>query len=123
MAVTGYNMTTVSMCDAVGNWSAVGGSNSLVDNTVYGPIEGVTSMQNYAASKTARGADWTWTTDQDLTSKMVIFWFSTSKISGIPVKGSTGMRIRITDVSSNWAEWDIFGGIHYHMVDGYPGLF
>jgi len=110
MGVAGYNMTTVSMCDAVGDWSAVGGTNSLVDNTVYGPIEGSTSMQNYSASGAARGADWTWTSNQDLTDKMVIFWFSTSKMSGIPAKGSGGMRIRITDASSNWAEWDIFGG-------------
>jgi hypothetical protein len=110
MAVTGYNMTTVSMCDAVGDWSAVGGTNSLVDNTVYGPIEGATCMQNYSASGAARGADWTWTSNQDLTNKMVIFWFSTSKMAGIPAKGANGMRIRITDVSGNWAEWDIFGG-------------
>ena len=108
--VAGYNMTTVSMCDAIDLWVAVGGTNSLVDNTVYGPAEGVTCIQNYSASGASRGSDWVYTSNQVLTDMMIIFWFSTSKIAGIPVKGATGMRIRIEDLAGLWAEWDIFGG-------------
>lgn len=106
--VVGLNMTTVSLCDAVGSWSG-SPSPTLNDPALFGQREGNYCLQSYAASGTARSADWTYGTNQDLTNKIIYMWFATSRITGLPVKGIDGMRIRIEDVSTNWAEWDIFG--------------
>jgi hypothetical protein len=108
--VDAYNMTLVSLCNVTTGWTAVGGTNGLNDTTVFDAREGSNCMQNYSASATSRGSDFTYGTDQTLTNKTIYFWFATSKVAGIPNVGSTGMRIRIEDSSTNWAEWDIFGG-------------
>lgn len=108
--VEGLNMTNVSMCEATTGWTAAGGTNSVNDPTVTDAREGALHLQNYSASAVARGADFTYGSDQDLTGKLVLFWFGTSRVSGIPAKGPNGMRIRIEDASGNYAEWDIFGG-------------
>jgi hypothetical protein len=106
--VAGLNMTTVSLCNAIGDWSG-SPSPALNDPDLFGQKEGANCLQSYQAASGARSADWTWTGDQDLTDKVIYMWFAISRITGIPVKGSTGMRIRIEDASANWAEWDIFG--------------
>jgi len=108
--VEGLNMTNVSMCESTTGWTAVGGTNSVSDPTVSDAREGAFHLQNYSASAAARGSDFTYGSNQDLTGKLVLLWFGTTRVTGIPNKGPNGMRIRIEDVSANWAEWDIFGG-------------
>jgi hypothetical protein len=106
--VVGLEMLEVSLCNAIGSWTG-SPSPALNDPDLFGQKEGANCLQSYQAAGGARSADWTWTTNQDFGGKIIYMWFAISRITGIPVKGSTGMRIRVEDVSANWAEWDIFG--------------
>ena len=106
--VAGLNMTVVSLCDATTGWTG-SPTPALNDPALFGQKEGSYCLQSYAAASATREADFTWTTDQILTNRIIYMWFAISRLSGIPNKGATGMRIRIEDSSANWAEWDIFG--------------
>jgi len=107
--VAGLNMTVVSLCDAVGLWTG-SPTPALNDPAVFGQREGNYCLQSYSASTVARSADWTYTTDQVLTDMVIYMWFATSSKAALPAKGAGGVRIRIEDLATNWAEWDIFGG-------------
>ena len=106
--VVGLNMTTVSLCDDTTGWSG-SPSPDVNDPALFGQREGSYCLQSYQASSGTRSADFTYGTDQNLADRIIYMWFATSRITGLPNKGSTGMRIRIEDASANWAEWDIFG--------------
>jgi hypothetical protein len=101
------NLTTISLCEATTGWSAQGGSNTLnADNYVQGSY----CIHNYNASATARGADYDMGSGgTSLTNQTIYCWFAFSKKDNIPVKGSTGLRLRLTDTSGNYSEWDIAG--------------
>jgi hypothetical protein len=103
------NLSDISLCEATTGWTAVGGTLAQTDNTIFGPAQGTYNLQNYASSGMSRGADFTWSIDTNLTAVTVYAWFAFSNKTIIQNKGSTGLRIRITDVSSNWGEWDIAG--------------
>jgi hypothetical protein len=103
------NLTIISVCDATTGWTAVGGTNALNDPTVFGHIQGNYCLQNYNASSINRGSDFLWSVDTNLTNQTIYAWFAFNMISILQNKGSTGLRIRVTDVSANWSEWDIAG--------------
>jgi len=107
--VAGLNMTVVSLCDALGLWTG-SPTPALNDPAVFGQREGSYCLQSYSASTVARSADWTYTTNQVLTDMVIYMWFATSSKAALPAKGAGGVRIRIEDLATNWAEWDIFGG-------------
>lgn len=101
------NLTDISLCEATTGWTAAGGTNTL-NADVY--VQGSNSIHNYSAGAAARGADYDLGAGgTNLSNQTIYCWFSFSKKENIPVKGANGMRIRLTDTSSNWAEWDIFG--------------
>ena len=98
------DLQTISLCESTTGWTAAGGTNTL-NPDIY--VQGANSIHNYSASAAARGADFAFTTA--LTNKCVVAWFALSKLSSIPGKGVDGLRIRLTDASANWSEWDIGG--------------
>jgi hypothetical protein len=104
-------MTPISMCEALTGWATTGtGTLAVADNTIYDPIQGTYNLQDYKASAGNRGADYDLGAGgTDLTGKAIYCWFSFNRTSILQVKGSTGLRIRVTDTSGNYSEWDIAG--------------
>ncbi|MDP3012759.1 MAG: hypothetical protein Q8M92_00865, partial [Candidatus Subteraquimicrobiales bacterium] len=100
------NMATISMCELVGDFAAVGGT--LAQNVDVN-LEGTACIQNYSAAAAARGADRT-ISSTNLTHQNIYCWFSTTKATAIPALGANGMRIRLASATNDWSEWDIFGG-------------
>lgn len=103
------NLADISLCEIIGDWTAVGGNLTVTDNTIFGPAQGTYNLQNLLNSGGNRGADWTWTSDQDFQDTVIYAWFAFSNKNILQNKGSTGLRIRITDVNGYWGEWDIAG--------------
>ena len=99
------NMTDISMCESTTGWTNVGtGTQAVNDPTVFDAREGTYCLQDYRASAGNRGSEWLWGTDQNLSDKIVIFWFAFSKKNF----GSLPMRIRLDDAAGNWSEWNMF---------------
>jgi len=103
------DLADISLCEVLGSWTAVGGSLTITDNTIFGPAQGTYNLQNLLNSGGNRGADWTWGVDTNLTNMTLYAWFAFSNKNILQNKGSTGLRIRITDVNGYWGEWDIAG--------------
>lgn len=103
------DLTEISLCEATTGWAAVGGNLTVTDNTIFGPAQGNYNLQNVLNSLGNRGADYTWSIDTNLTNVTLYAWFAFSNKAILQNKGSTGLRIRITDVSGYWGEWDIAG--------------
>lgn len=109
------NLTDISLCDAVGTWSVESGCSgaATLNNDVY--IQGGATpgcIHSYNAGGAARGQSFDLGGSTDLSNTNIYMWFSFSNKANIPVKGSSGMRIRIysaTTRSTAWSEWDIFG--------------
>ena len=98
------NLTTVSLCDALTGWTAVGGTNTLNDPTVFDQRQGSYCIQNYSASAVDRGSDFDFGVDTDLSDTTIYCWFAFSKVP----HATNYMRIRVTDGAGNWREWNIF---------------
>lgn len=98
------NLTLISNCDQLTGWTAVGGTNTLNDPTVFDQIQGSYCIQNYSASAVDRGSDYALGAT-DLSNTCLYFWFAFSKKT---FQATNPMRIRLTDASGNWREWNIF---------------
>lgn len=101
------NLTDISMCESTTGWTNVGtGTQTVNDPTVFDAKEGTYCLQDYRASLGNRGAEWDFGAGSpiDFSNAVVIFWFAFSKKSF----GANPMRIRMTDTSGNWSEWNIF---------------
>jgi len=98
------NLTIISLCEATTGWTAVGGTNTLIDPTIFDAIQGTYAIQNYNAGAANRGADFDFGIDTNFSDTVIYFWFSFSKVP----HATNPMRIRVTDVSGNWREWNIF---------------
>ena len=100
------NMTEISMCESTTGWTNVGtGTQTVNDTTVFDAKEGTYCLQDYRASSGNRGSRWDLGAGgTDLTGKMVLFWFAFSKKN----YGANPMRIRLTDTSGNYSEWNMF---------------
>jgi len=98
------DLTVINLCEDLTGWSAVGGTNSLLDLTVFDPIQGSQAIRNYAASVTNRGSDYDFGVDTDFSDTTIYCWFAFSKVP----HATNPMRIRLTDASGNWREWNIF---------------
>jgi hypothetical protein len=98
------NLTTISLCEALTGWTAVGGTNTLNDPTVFDARQGSYCIQNYSAAVANRGADYDFGVDTDLSDTTIYFWFAFSKVP----HATNYMRIRVTDAAGNWREWNIF---------------
>jgi len=99
------DLTVISLCDALTGWTAVGGTNSLNDPTVFDQIQGSYCIQNYNAGAANRGADYDFGVDTNLSDTTIYFWFAFSKKA---YHATNPMRIRVTDAAGNWREWNIF---------------
>jgi hypothetical protein len=105
----GTDLNTISLCEATTGWTAQGGSNTLNPDVF---IQGANCIHNYNAGGAARGADYDFGGVGGsglLQNKAIYCWFSFSNKNNIPVKGSTGLRLRLTDTSANYSEWDLAG--------------
>jgi len=49
------NLTTISLCEATTGWTAIGGTNSLNDPTVFDAKQGSYCLQNYNTAAANRG--------------------------------------------------------------------
>ena len=100
------NMTTISMCEATTGWTNVGtGTQTVNDPTVFDAIEGTYCLQDAKNSAGNRGAEWDLGAGGiNFSNQMVIFWFAFSK----KAFGANPIRIRMTDTSGNWSEWNMF---------------
>jgi hypothetical protein len=104
------NLTTISMCDAVGAWVIEAGCSGAPANSVDIYREGVQCLWSYNSSGATRGAKYDMGAGgTNLSNQIIYCWFAFSKKENIPVKGSTGLRLRIYDTSGNYSEWDIAG--------------
>jgi len=98
------NLTTISLCEALTGWTAVGGTDTLNDPTVFDARQGSYCIQNYSASAVNRGADYDFGVDTNLSDTTIYCWFAFSKVP----HATNYMRIIVTDVAGNWREWNIF---------------
>ena len=98
------NLTTISLCEALTGWTAVGGTNALNDPTIFDQRQGSYCIQNYSASAADRGSDYDFGVDTDFSDTTIYCWFAFSKVP----HATNYMRIRVTDAAGNWREWDIF---------------
>ena len=97
------NLTTISLCESLTGWTAVGGTNSLNDPTVFDQKQGSYCIQNYNASSVDRGSDYT-ILSTNFSDTTIYCWFAFSKVP----HATNYMRIRLTDSAGNWREWNIF---------------
>lgn len=105
------NLSPISLCnESTTSWSSDNGGTTASNGDV--PVEGTYCVQNYASNNTTRGArlDFGGAGGIDMRNQIIYIWFSVSKIDNIPPYGAQGMRLRLVDTSSNWSEWDLFGG-------------
>ena len=98
------NLTTISICDALTGWTAVGGTNSLNDLAIFDQKQGTNCIQNYNAAAANRGSDYDFGADTNLSDTTIYCWFAFSKVP----HATNPMRIRVEDASANWREWNIF---------------
>ena len=98
------DLTVISLCEALTGWTAVDGTNNLNDPTIFDQRQGSYCIQNYAASKSNRGADYDFGVDTDLSNTTIYFWFAFSKVP----HATNPMRIIVTDAAGNWREWNLF---------------
>lgn len=98
------NLTVISLCESTTGWTAVGGTISLNDPTVFDARQGTYCLQNYAAAAGNRGADYDFGVDTDLSDTVLYLWFAFSKVP----HPTNYMRIRVTDSAGNWGEWNLF---------------
>jgi hypothetical protein len=103
-------LTEVSLCNAVGSWIIESGcSGAPVLNTDV-PLEGSGCIHSYNAGAALRGQKWDLGAGgTNLQNQTIYCWFAFSNINNIPVIGSTGLRLRLTDTSGNYSEWDLAG--------------
>lgn len=104
-----------SDCDTLavassGTWVVIA-SGGTETNNVDVNVQGTACIQNYSASSTSRGSDFVFAAPlpKNFTNVNVYAWFSFGKLSYLNVKGSTGLRFRLTDSLNNWGEWYLAG--------------
>jgi hypothetical protein len=109
-------LTNISLCEATTGWSIESGCSGAPTLTPAPPdninIQGSYSVYSYNAGGAARGHSYDLGGNTDLRNLNIYCWFSFSNKANIPVKGSTGMRLRIYDTAvrgTTWSEWDLFG--------------
>jgi hypothetical protein len=101
------NLTPISLCESTTGWVATGGSNTLNPDVF---VQGLNCIHNYQSGAAARGANYDMGAGgTNLSNQNIYCWFAFSNKANIPVKGATGLRVRLTDTSSNYSEWDIAG--------------
>jgi len=100
------NLTDISMCESTTGWTSLGGTMAPNDPVVFDAREGTYCLQVYGASAGNRGAEWDFGvgTPADLSDSIIIFWLAFSKKNF----GSNPLRIRLTDTSGNYSEWNMF---------------
>jgi len=104
------NLTDISLCEATTGWTNVGaGTQTVNDPTVFDAREGTYCLQDYRAAAGNRGSEWDFGAGTEVdfsstTDNIVIFWFAFSKVP----HATNPMRIRMTDSSGNWSEWNMF---------------
>jgi hypothetical protein len=103
------NLTDISLCDVIGTWASTGGGTTAINADVF--VQGVSCVHNYSAGSSVRGSRFDMGAGgTNLTNQNIYCWFSFSNKANIPVKGATGLRIRVTDTGgTNYSEWDIAG--------------
>jgi hypothetical protein len=109
------SLSTISMCEATTGWAVDpnAGSNAPTlspaapDNV---NVQGSYSVYSYNTSANIRGHRYDLGAGgTDLSNLNIYCWFCFSNKANIPVKGATGMRLRVYDTSGNYSEWDLFG--------------
>jgi len=101
------NLTDISMCESTTGWTNLGaGTQGQNDPSVFEAIQGSYCLQDYKAAARDAGAQWDFGagTEADMSNIILIFWFAFSKRNF----SANPMRIRLTDSSGNWSEWNMF---------------
>jgi hypothetical protein len=93
---------TVSNCDSDVDWD--GGPDE--DPEVY--VQGIGSLSD-RISKTTKTYMYTLASAVDLTDKLLFVWMKCITPNVLQTLANGGMRIRIEDALSNWAEWYVAG--------------
>jgi hypothetical protein len=100
------NLTDISLCEAVGNWSA-GAVNSAFK------LEGTNCLGLKVSEAESALITWTFGSSQNMTNKNVYFWV---QVQGNPdTKANGGIRFYAEDNAGHYGYFNIAGG------DNYPG--
>jgi len=124
MALAGTtDLTTISLCDAITNWGAIGtGGGLAAEPDFYVQItsgsDGCISQSISGTNKkkgaefdfvTAGGTALDFTVSGAQENELIFMWLRCSTLQLIKTIANGGGGIRLTDGSGNWSEWYVFG--------------
>lgn len=102
------DFTPISLCEDTSGWTATGGATLAQNLDVY--VQGSASISSYKASAIDHGGRYDLGSGgTDLTGKVIFCWIAVTNPSKLQVMGSTGLRLRLTDTSGYYSEWDLGG--------------
>lgn len=99
--------STTSNCDNATGWSG----SPTPDSEVF--VEGAGAL-SAKISKSTYTSVYTLGAPANLSDQIVTVWMNMAQPSGLPVRASGGLRIRVQDASANWAEWYVGGSDNYY---------